>query len=307
MESAGEGVRCVHVSPDGSIHGEGGASLQDAQVLLEAAIPSAAFDHLLARAPSLRWVHSAAAGVDNLLTPLARARGVLVTNARGIFSRPIAEYVAMMVLALSRQLPQVLELQRERTWQPLQAVELSDMTVGIVGYGGIGQEVARLLAPFETRIVATRLHPERAPLEVPNVRLLPASGLDELLDASDVVVLAAPLTAATERLIDGRALQRMKDTAYLINVARGRLVDEVALRRALEAGWIAGAVLDVFHEEPLPPDSPLYSTPNLILTPRSSWWSTRVVERTLDLFVANLRRYLEGRPLENVVDLEAGY
>ena len=298
-------MRCLRISSEGHVHADLERSVADAEVLLQGSV-SGAFDHLLARAPALRWVHSAAAGIEHLLTPMARARGVIVTNARGVFSRPIAEYVVMMVLAVSRRLPQLLELQRERTWQPLQGTELADVTVGIVGYGSIGQEVSRLLAPFDTPIIATRQHPDRSGGGA-NVRLLPPEGLPELLAESDVVVLAAPLTRATDNLIGERALQQMKPTAHLINVGRGRLVDEVALRRALEAGWIAGAVLDVFRMEPLPADSPLYRTPNMIITPHTSWSSERVIDRSLDLFVANLSRYLEGRPLENVVDLEAGY
>ena len=131
--------------------------------------------------------------------------------------------------------------------------------------------------------------------------------LDDLLGASDLVVVAAPLTDETAGMIGADQLRAMRENAWLINIARGRLLDELALRRALEATWIAGAVLDVFTDEPLPPDSPLYDTPNLILTPHTSWSSDQVVERSVHLFVENLRRFAGGQPLENVVDLEAGY
>jgi phosphoglycerate dehydrogenase-like enzyme len=229
-----------------------------------------------------------------------------VTNARGVFSRPIAEYVVMMCLAIARRLPQLLELQRERTWQPLRGRELGGLTVGIVGYGSIGSEIARLLEPFGTKVLATRRHPDRGAVE-PNVELLGVDQLDELLARSDVVVVAAPLTDETAGMIGAPQLREMRESAWLINIARGRLLDELALRRALEAGWIAGAVLDVFTEEPMPPDSPLYGTPNLLLTPHTSWSSDRVVERSVTLFIENLRRFAAGQPLENVVDLEAGY
>jgi phosphoglycerate dehydrogenase-like enzyme len=230
----------------------------------------------------------------------------MVTNARGVFSRPIAEYVVMMCLAIARRLPQLLELQRERTWQPLRGRELGSLTVGIVGYGSIGSEVARMLAPFETRIVATRRHAERRADES-NVELFGFDRLGEVLRASDVVVVAAPLTEETAGMIGAEQLLQMREDAWLINVARGRLLDEVALRRALESGTIAGAVLDVFTDEPLPDDSPLYATPNLIITPHTSWSSDRVVDRSIGLFTDNLRRFAEGEPLHNVVDLEAGY
>jgi phosphoglycerate dehydrogenase-like enzyme len=212
----------------------------------------------------------------------------------------------MMSLAIARRLPQLIELQRERTWQPLRGRELSELTVGIIGYGSIGEEVARLLAPFGCRIIATRRHPERGSAEG-SVELLGLDRIDDLLADSDIVVVAAPLTDETAGLIGADQLSRMREDAWLINIARGRLLDELALRRALEAGWIGGAVLDVFSEEPLTPESPLYRTPNLVITPHTSWSSDRVVERTVDLFVDNLRRNVAGESLRNLVDLDAGY
>ena len=181
------------------------------------------------------------------------------------------------------------------------------MTIGIVGFGSIGHEIARLLAPFETTLIATRRHTEREAAPPANVELLPFDRLDDLLRRSDVVVAAVPLTDETAGLIGAAQLQAMPEHAWLINIARGRLIDEIALRRALESGWIGGAVLDVFNEEPLPDDSPLYGTPNLILTPHTSWSSDRVVDRSIELFLGNLRRFAAGETLENVVDLDAGY
>jgi phosphoglycerate dehydrogenase-like enzyme len=300
-------VHLVPISRDGLVHGEGEVALASAEVLLRGGIPASVLDHLIGRAPQLRWIHSASAGIDRVATPSVRARGITVTNARGVFSRPIAEYVAMMLLAIARRLPQLLELQRESTWQPLRGRELAELTVGIIGYGSIGAELAHLLAPFETRILATRRRPERGSGDAPHVELLGSDALDRVLTESDVVVLTAPLTEETAGMIGAPQLQTMRESAWLINVARGRLIDELALRRALESGAIGGAVLDVFNDEPLPPDSPLYATPNLLITPHTSWSSDRVAERGLALFRDNLRRYLAGEPLENVVDLEAGY
>ncbi len=154
------GAHVTHISRDGLVHGGAEASLAQAEVLLRGAIDATALDHVIERAPALRWIHSISAGVDKVATPLSRQRGLLVTNARGVFSRPIAEYVVMMCLAVARRLPQLLDLQREQTWQPLRGSELGSLTVGIVGYGSIGAEVARLLEPFGTRIVATRRRPE---------------------------------------------------------------------------------------------------------------------------------------------------
>lgn len=303
-----DGVRCTRIAADGHIHGDADESVFDvAEILLVGAVPASVLDHVVSRSPNLRWIHSASAGVDRIATPLVRERGLTVTNARGVFSRPIAEYVVMMSLAIARRLPQLLELQRERTWQPLRGREIAELTIGIVGYGSIGLEVARLLAPFGCRILATRRHPERGSGEIPDVELFGLDQLGDVLQQSDIVVVAAPLTDVTAGLIGAEQLAEMREDAWLINIARGRLIDELALRRALESGWIGGAVLDVFSEEPLGPESPLYRTPNLVITPHTSWASNRVVERTVELFVDNLRRDRAGEALRNVVDLEAGY
>jgi phosphoglycerate dehydrogenase-like enzyme len=302
------GVRAIPIAPDGRVHADDpGEVLARAEILLRGSMPSRVFDHLLARAPRLRWVHSASAGVEKVATPTARNRGLAVTNARGVFSRPIAEYVVMMVLAIARRLPQLLELHRERTWQPLPGREASELTLGVVGFGSIGQEVARLLEPFGTRILGVRRSPELGNAGLSNVEVVGIDRIDEVLRESHIILLATPLTEGTEGLISAPQLQEMRSSAWLINIARGPLIDELALRRALEAGWIGGAVLDVFSEEPLSPDSPLYRTPNLIVTPHTSWSSRRAVERSVDLFCDNLQRYLADEPMRNVVDLEAGY
>ena len=300
-------VRVVPISRDGLVHADAEAALSSAEILLRGGLPASVLDHVLARAPNLRWIHSASAGIDRVATPAVRARDITVTNARGVFSKPIAEYVVMMLLAVARRLPQLLELQRERTWQPLRGRELGSLVVGIVGYGSIGAEIAHLLEPFRTQVLATRRRQELGSGDAPNVQLFGDDQLDELLGQSDAVVLAAPLTEQTAGMIGAPQLQAMRESGWLINIARGRLIDEAALRRALESGWIAGAVLDVFNDEPLPPDSPLYGIPNLVITPHTSWSSDQVTERGIVLFTENLRRYLAGEPLENVVDLEAGY
>jgi phosphoglycerate dehydrogenase-like enzyme len=318
IRAAAPGSRIVNLSIDGLADGP----TEDVEVLLRGWLHAEAFDRLLARAPDLGWVHSATSGVERALTPAALRRGVVVTNARGVFSRPIAEHVLLMILAISRRLPQLLELQRERTWQPLEGRELRDLTVGIVGFGSLGRAVASLVGAFGARVIATRRTQGdaagAAPPEgddpddtfpfPPRVdRVFGPAGLRTLLTESDMVVLAAPLTPETELLIDDDALAAMKPDAWLINVARGRLVDDRALIRALEAGRIGGAALDAFQEEPLPPDSPYYELPNAIVTPHTAWSSSRVLDRSVELFCDNLRRYAAGEPLRNVVDPAAGY
>jgi phosphoglycerate dehydrogenase-like enzyme len=303
------GVRFVQMARDGRVHADASGPEVDvtaARVVFRGGTPTSVLDHVLARSPGIEWIHSFSAGVERVATHSVRERQLLVTNARGVFSRPIAEYVVMMLLAVARRLPQLLELQRERTWQPLRSRELSGMTVGVVGFGSLGLEIARLLEPFGTDVVAVRRHPERG-ADGSATRILGPDGLEELLRGSDAIVLTAPLTGETEDLIGPQQLSVMRPGAWLYNVARGRLVDERALRSALVQGTIGGAVLDVFREEPLPSDSPLYGTPNLIITPHTSWASDQVVQRSMDLFVGNLRRFVAGEPLHNLVDLDAGY
>lgn len=306
IRAAAPGARIVSVSPEGLAQG----GLDDVEVLLHGWLADDAYERLLARAPRLRWIHSASVGVERLLVPAATSRGLVFTNARGVFSRPVAEYVLMMVLAVSRRLPELLTLQAERTWQPLEGRELRDVTLGLVGFGSIGRAIAELAAPFGCRILAVRRGAVPRAGEPPMPEGVEVGGPDslpDLLAAADFVVLALPLTADTERLVDAAALARMKRTAWLINVARGRLVDEPALLRALGAGAIGGAVLDTFAEEPLPPASPFYEQPNVIVTPLTSWSSTRVLDASIDLFCENLRRFAAGAPLVNAVDPGAGY
>ena len=315
IKAAAPGSRLVTVGFDG--HPDG--PLADVEVMLRGRLPAETFDRILSRAPNLRWVHSASAGVERVLTPSSRARGLVITNARGVFSRPVAEYVMMMILSVTRRLPQLLELQAERTWQPLEARELRDVTVGIVGLGSIGRAVGALATAFGCRVIATRRRPEAGSAAAPGDgdepylgslmldRVLPPERLAELLAESDFVVLATPLTSDTMGLISDEAIAALKPGAWVINVARGELVDERALARALREGRMGGAVLDTFREEPLPPTSPLYDLPNLILTPHTSWSSARVVDRSVELFCDNLRRFAAGRALINVVDPNAGY
>jgi phosphoglycerate dehydrogenase-like enzyme len=318
IRAAAPGARLVTVSVEGLADGP----LDDVEVMLRGWLTSEAFDRLLARAPHLSWVHSATSGVERALTPAARERGLVVTNARGVFSRPIAEYVLMMILSVSRRLPQLLELQRERTWQPLEGAELRDVTVGIVGLGSIGRAVGALATAFGCRVVAIRRRPavddgagrtsdgdgeDRAFGEVMLDRVGGPEMLPELLGESDFIVLAAPLTPETEDMINADTLAMVKPGAWLINVARGRLIDERALLRALRDGPLGGAVLDTFRDEPLPQMSSFYDLPNVIVTPHTAWSSGRVLDRSVELFCDNLRRFAKGVPLLNVVDPAAGY
>lgn len=269
-------------------------------------------DDELTRAPHLRWLHSSAVAVGTLCLPALAARNVLVTNSRGIQSTPIAEHVMALLLALEKQLPFALESQREAVWaQPAFSGArvprvLKGACLGVVGLGSIGAEVARLGAAFGMDVVAARRDPSRpAP---PGVRQIwGADDLDALLAVADVVVIAAPLTSATEALLDAPRLARMRPGARLVNIARGQLVDSQALAAALESGALGGAALDVFDVEPLPPDHRLWRAPNLIVTPHTSGFRAHHWDDVVDLFAANVRRFIAGDPLAWPVDPRRGY
>ncbi len=275
-------------------------------------------------APKLKWIQLSSAGVDHLLDSPVMKSSVTITTTSGIHAVPIAEYVFAMMLALVKKLPLALDYQKRREWpshrnQVLVSEELRDKTIGIVGYGSIGREVARLARAFGMRVFATKRHveintdrgyrlpgvgdPEGALVE----RLYPNSSLRDMLSLCDFVVVTAPLTPETYHMIGPEELAAMKPSAYLINIARGAIVDEAALVEALRNGKIAGAALDVFEQEPLPPESPLWELPNVILTPHVSAITPKYDDRATALFAENLRRYLEGKELLNVVDKSLGY
>jgi len=284
------------------------AALADAEVLYGFP-PSAETAHeLLARAPGLRWFQAASAGVDRLERSGFPERNVLVTNSSGVHPTPISEYVLMVMLMFAKRAQRFLRAQGERRWIRFLPAELKGSTVGVVGMGRIGTEVARLAKAFGCRVLAIRRSATaRRSGEVPADDVLPPSDLSYLLSESDYVVLAAPLTRETRHLIGAEELRAMKATAVLINISRGAVIDETALARALKEGSIGGAALDVFEREPLPEDSELWGMENVIVSPHISGGTEFYFQRAVPLFCENLRRYLDGRPLLNVVDPKRGY
>jgi phosphoglycerate dehydrogenase-like enzyme len=251
--------------------------------------------------PRLRWFHSFSAGVDHPAFRSLLERGVLLSNSSGSSSVPIAQYVIAMMLRAAKRLDALALAQRERRWQPVEAEELTGKTAGIVGVGHIGGEVARLAQALGMQVIGCRRRPGRVRCVD---ELVPPERLHELLARADFVVLTVPLSAQTDGLIDEAELRAMKQGAWLINVSRGRVVREEALLRALREGWIGGACLDVFEEEPLPPESELWSLPNVVVTPHNSGFSPLNFDRASELFLENLRRYVAGRPLRNRVRLK---
>ncbi|HJM75798.1 MAG TPA: D-2-hydroxyacid dehydrogenase [Dehalococcoidia bacterium] len=253
----------------------------------------------ISRSPALQWFQSGAAGFENPMLEAVRDReGVRLTNAAGVHAEPIAQYVLAYMLQRVKRVQVHAESQRNHQWQPIGGGELTNLTCGIVGLGGIGAAVARLAKAFGMQVLATK----RTPVEDPNVdRLLSPDDLHTLLQNSDFVVLALPMSEETRGLIGAAELAQMRERAVLINVARGGVLDEPALIEALNERRIGGAVLDVASQEPLPEDSPLWDLPNCVVTPHDSAWSPLGGARQAELFLDNLARFVAGDALVNEV------
>jgi len=260
---------------------------------------------LLDRATAVRWYHSVGAGVENLVTlPHFRERRITLTNNSGAMDIPIAEHVIAMVLAAAKRLYLYRDQQARHEWKEHRQDELRGSTLVVFGLGSIGAETARLGAALGMRVIGVR----RSSVPVPGVeRIVPPERLAEIAAEADYIAVCAPLTTRTRGAISRDVLARMKPTAWVVNIARGPIIDETALVDALRERRIGGAALDALATEPLPADSPLWSFENVVITPHSSNSSPNVRPRTIALIRENLRRFKVGEPLLNVVDLEAGY
>jgi phosphoglycerate dehydrogenase-like enzyme len=281
-------------------------AIDDAEILIRGFMPAEVLSDLVERMPALRWMHIPRAGIDTSLVPAVMARELLITNSAGVHAVPIAEFVLMFMLAHAKRVPELIALQTTHAWRPrdLQLAELDGKTVLILGLGQIGQAIAARAKGFGMRVLGSR----RSGAATPHVdSVVDDTGWRALLPEADYVVVAAPLTPQTRAMLGAAELAQMRPSAYLVNIARGEIVDEAALVEALHAGRIAGAGLDVFGQEPLPAGHPLWDAPNVFATPHISWSSPAIMPRTFALFVDNLQRYAAGQPLRNVIDKEAGY
>ncbi|NJN16007.1 MAG: D-2-hydroxyacid dehydrogenase [Oscillochloris sp.] len=303
--------RLSAITPDSEVvwyeeNGEFDGNVADAMVFMRWFVPPPLFANMIAAMPNLRWLHIPRAGVDGSLIPDVVQRDIIVTNSAGVHAIPISEFVLMFMLGHAKRSAELRNFQAAHTWRPreMQLQELAGKTLLIIGLGQIGQAIAERAAAFGMHVIGTR----RRPRPTPGVsEVLGDDGWRERLVGADYVVIAAPLTAETRGMIGTAELAAMNPNGYLINIARGEIVDEPALIAALQNATIAGAALDVFAQEPLPAESPLWDLPNLTLTPHISWSSPEIWPRTLGLFLENLRRYCAGEPLRNVVDKHAGY
>lgn len=267
----------------------------------------------LAAMGKLRWIHAPTAAVNQLLFAELANSDVIVTNSREVHGPAVAEHVIALIFALARKIPQAAAFQQRQIWgqEPIwndgvHPREIAGATLGLIGVGSIGRRVAQMASALGMRVIATREHVEKENPEGVQEVFAP-SAIDEMLRQSDYVVLAAPLIPATTHLVNADRLAAMKPQACLINVGRGAQVDEAALVEALRARRLAGAALDVFEHEPLPPESPLWSVENLLITPHIGSQTEKVWQRQYDIFSDNLRLYLQRQPLRYVVDKRKGY
>ena len=294
------GVTLVPYDRDGKPE----ADSSGAQILYRWWISREQGDRILESHPELRWIHSGSAGVDHILTPAFLGSKVILTNSSGVHAESIAEWTVAGILALEKDLRTIFSQQQAREWEKVERTQLTGKRVVILGAGHLGSEIAKRLRPFGVRLIGVRRRVRDAAEfdETHSVDQLP-----EVCRSADWLIVAAALTDETRGLVNQSVLSALPPTARLANVARGEIVDERAMVEALKQGRLAGAMLDVFSTEPLPADHPLWAMPQVIVLPHTTWRSPQVREKQLALFKENLRRFVKGEDLLNVVDTKAGY
>lgn len=245
---------------------------------------------------NVRWIHTLSAGVENLPFDLLRTSDVVVTNSRGLYADALGEFAVAAMLWFAKDLRRLDRQQSEKRWAPFTVERIEGQTLGIIGYGGIGQAIGRRAEALGMRVISVRRRGE-----------LHDATVDDVIRESHYVALSVPLTPATYRLIDARRIASMRSDAVLINVSRGAVVDETALADALRERRIRGAALDVFENEPLPAESPLWSLDNVLISPHSADHTADAHDRAVSFFLENLRRFQRNEPLENVVNKAEGY
>ena len=267
----------------------------------------ALFKNTFPLATRVRWVHALSAGVEHILSPEIVASPVPLTNGRGVFKRPLAEWAVGAMLYFQYDYRRLIRQQEAGVWADFDIEELAGKTVGIVGYGEIGRAVAERARPFGCKIVALRRKPGNSAGDPLVDRSYAPSQIDEMMASCDFVVAAAPGTPETRGMIGAAQIALLKPSAVVINIGRGPVIDEASLVAALEGGKIRGAALDVFTVEPLPEGHPFYKLKNVLLSPHSADHTDGWRDRAFDFFVDNFGRFMKGEPLENVVDKHAGY
>jgi phosphoglycerate dehydrogenase-like enzyme len=291
----------------GASEAELGAAIAQAQVLVIDSQKKDLLRTLLPRARNLRWIHSLFAGVENLLFEELVQSPLPLTNSKGVYSGSLSEFALAAMLFFAKDLRRLVRQQAEARWQPFTSVELRGQTLGILGYGDIGQAAAQRAKAFGMRILACRRRPEQSEGDARVDAVFPLERRHEMIAASDYLLLAMPNAPGTQRMVGEAELQALKPHAVLINVGRGSTVDEPALVRALEQGRLRGAALDVFETEPLPAGHPFWRLDNVLLSPHCADHTPTWREDAVALFLKNLERFEAGAPLLNLVDKHAGY
>lgn len=262
---------------------------------------------LLRQMPDLAWVQTGGAGVEDYLFPELVRSPIVLTNAGELHARTVAAHAVGLLIVLARRVDEYIRQQDAGLWQPLRPLPMVDMTVTVVGFGRIGRSVGRICSSLGMRVIGVRRNASIAAATSRGATIVGPDRLTWALSSADWIVAAAPRTATTLHLIGPAELAVMKPSAVLVNVGRGWTIDQPALIRAVEQGHLAGAGLDVFETEPLPPDSPLWHMPGIVITPHVAGVTANFQDGLVKLFCRNLRRFRLGRPLLNVVDKEAGY
>jgi phosphoglycerate dehydrogenase-like enzyme len=283
----------------------------DADVILYSGLTgkTITFSEIWEHAPRVKWVHSLSAGVEKMLTPEFVESPVPLTNARGVFKRSLAEFAVLGMLYFYKRVRRLVENQRAHQWDNFAVDFLNGKTLGVVGYGEIGRECAILAKALGVKIYAVRRNPELSANDPVLDRIFPSSELHAMLSEVDALVAAAPLTPETKHMLSDKEFSVMKPTAIVMNVGRGPVIDESALIRALQDKRIAAAALDVFEEEPLREDNPLWEMENVLISPHCTDRTQNPdwLDLSMQRFIDNFQRYTKGEPLENVVDKKAGY
>lgn len=279
----------------------------EAEILLFTQGSAGLLDEFLPLASGVKWMHNLWTGVEGLMGPAVEAHPAPLTNGRGAFRAPLADWVTAAMLFFAFDLRRVIRQQEAGVWEPFTSTMLSGKTLGIIGYGSIGQAVAERARPFGMRILALRRRPDTSLADPLLDQVYGAERLDDLIAASDYVVSILPSTPQTRGMIGARQIAAMKPSAVLINIGRGPVIDEEALVQALKTSAIRGAALDVFNIEPLPGGHPFYKLPNVLLSPHTADRVEGFMEPAFQYFLENMERYRSGQPLVNVVDKRAGY
>ncbi|HTW49943.1 MAG TPA: D-2-hydroxyacid dehydrogenase [Acidobacteriaceae bacterium] len=276
------------------------------EAILHWAGPKELLQAALCACPGVRWVHSRWAGLDNLLFPELVESPVLLTNGSGVFSQSLGEFVLAAILYFAKDFPRMLRNQRAERWEPFDVDEIAGQTIGIVGYGDIGRAVARRAQAMGMHVLALKRHPPNA-LDALVGTFYRPEAMAEMLTRCDYVVVAAPLTPETRHMIGVAQFAAMQPGAVLINVGRGPVIDHAAMTQALREGRIRGAALDVFEQEPLPADDPLWQMPNVLVSPHTADHTRDWIDAAMRFFLRQYEHFRRGEPLENVVNKRLGY